>query len=91
MVTGGITNNGTITGARMQFLSPAPALLAASQHRHDQRRGGAGRHILNLNGTAGSISGAVTGGVGSVVNVNGTFTTADTFAWTHSTSPARVA
>ncbi|HET7832008.1 MAG TPA: autotransporter domain-containing protein [Gallionella sp.] len=35
---------------------------------------------LNLNGTAGSVNGAVTGGTGSTVNVNGTFATANTFA-----------
>ena len=35
---------------------------------------------LNLNGPSGSITGAVTGVVGSTVNVNGTFTTENTFA-----------
>ena len=36
--------------------------------------------ILNLNGTAGSIVGAVTGGADSTVNVNGTFTTGNIFS-----------
>jgi len=39
-----------------------------------------GGATLDLNGAAGSVSGAVTGGAGSVVNVNGTFTTAATFS-----------
>ena len=37
-------------------------------------------NTLNLNGTAGRITGAVTGDPGSTVNVNGTFTTEDTFS-----------
>jgi uncharacterized protein with beta-barrel porin domain len=37
-------------------------------------------NTLNLNGTAGRITGAVTGDPGSTVNVNGTFTTENTFS-----------
>lgn len=80
-VSGGITNSGTIQGGNYAIYINSPSapititntgILDGAVELADG--------ILNLNGTAGRVTGAVNGGGGSTVNVNGTFTSESTFS-----------
>lgn len=90
-VSGGITNlaGGTILGtggtaldlndASGNLTAPATKIVVTNSGLID---GGVvlRNNTLNLNGTTGRVTGAVTGVAGSTVNVNGTFTTENTFS-----------
>ncbi|MEW6329981.1 MAG: autotransporter domain-containing protein [Pseudomonadota bacterium] len=80
-VTGNVVNSGTINGGSYAiYVSSSSTVGGIANTGTINGAVELGGTTLNLNGAAGSISGPVTGGAGSVVNVNGTFTTADTFA-----------
>ncbi|MFA7346913.1 MAG: autotransporter domain-containing protein [Desulfurivibrionaceae bacterium] len=80
-VTGGITNNGTIQGGTYAIYVNNP--MAPVAITNTGTLDGAvelADGTLNLNGLTGRVTGAVTGAAGSTVNVNGTFTTENTFS-----------
>ena len=86
ILAGGISNSGTITGGDYAIFvsSPWESFTITNTGLLDGAVELAGTvelvpSTLNLNGTAGRITGAVTGGEFATVNVNGTFTTENTF------------
>ncbi|SAK51761.1 outer membrane autotransporter [Caballeronia hypogeia] len=76
---GTIDNSGTISGATAIDLSKAntPVTIDNSGSLAGAVQLGAG--TLNLNGASSQVAGAVTGTASSTINVNGNFSTANTF------------
>lgn len=84
-ISGGISNSGTIGSAgvgpqyAIKILNPAATIIIDNAGRLNGKVELA-NSTLNLNGPSSQVTGAVTGGATSTVNVNGTFWTADTFS-----------
>ncbi|MEZ0331901.1 MAG: autotransporter domain-containing protein [Methylophilaceae bacterium] len=81
-VAGSITNSGTISGGVNGIFISSTSHVVGGITNTGSIIGDVVLNdaTLNLNGTTGSISGAVSGAASSVVNVNGTFTSGGAFS-----------
>jgi outer membrane autotransporter protein len=81
-VAGSIINSGTISGGVNGILIDSSSHVTGGITNTGAIIGNVilNDATLNLNGTTGSISGTVSGGASSVVNVNGTFTSGGAFS-----------
>ncbi|MCY0386821.1 autotransporter domain-containing protein [Robbsia sp. Bb-Pol-6] len=76
---GRIDNSGTISGNTAIDLSNAGSVITVDNTGVLSGSVSLGNGTLNLNGSSAQVTGAVDGTDGSVVNVNGNFTTSSTF------------
>lgn len=80
-ISGSITNAGTISAGDFAIFIESGASVAGGINNSGLLDGQVelSNATLNLNGATGRVTGSVSGSSGSVVNVNGTFTTENTF------------